>query len=533
VSAEPGATFATTPARSRRRLVAALALALGFGLLAERIAFGADDVGRAAADFAVGAALVALGLVARDRRSESRVGGLMTFAGIAWFAGTLLPQAIYLHRGPLVHMHLSYPSGRLPTRLALVVTGAAYAVAVVEGFARSDVLTIVVSIAVAVAALDVFLRTSGAARKAAGPALAAALAFAGVLALAAIARLSGTGSRDAVLAVYELAIVAIALALFVDLLRGRWSDAVVTGLVVDLGRHAEPATVRATLARALADPTLQIGYPVGADGAYVDAAGQPLRLPGPGSGRTVTDVGDAVLVHDDAVLAEPALLESAAAAARLAIGNAALQAEVRARVDEVSASRRRIVEAADAQRRRLEDELRRGAERRLETVESLLASVPTTVGGGELTALRGGVAEARVELREFARGVHPAALGDGGLMPALARLADRSPVPVELHGAGGPLPGPIETAVYFVCSEALANAAKHARAASVRVDVRFDGARVAVSIADDGVGGAAPARGSGLRGLADRVEALGGRFALDSAPGTGTRLTAEIPVGPG
>jgi signal transduction histidine kinase len=518
------------PADRRTRAIA-LTLALAFGGLVEWTS--GEEPGEAAADFAVGAVLLCCGIIAWQRRAESRVGALMALAGVTWFVGTLAAPALYLHRGPLVHLHLSYPTGRLPTRLAAAVVVAAYAIGVVEPLARSDALTLGLSAAVAVASIHVFVRTSGAARKAGGPALAAALAFAGVLGLAAAARLTGVGSREAVLAAYELAIVAIALTLFVDLLRGRWADAVVTGLVVDLGRRAEPGSVRAALAQALADPTLEIGYRVGADGAYVDATGRPLPLPSPGSGRAVTDVGDAVLVHDDAVLTDRALLDAAAAAARLALGNATLQAEVRARVDDVAASRRRIVEAADAQRRRLERELRLGAERRLETVEALLADVRETAGGDvaeALAALRGDVGAARGELREFARGVHPAALTEGGLMPALTRLAERSPIPVDLRGTAAGLPGPVEAAVFFVCSEALANAAKHAGASRVRVDVRQAPGSVGVSVADDGTGGAAPGRGSGLRGLRDRVEALGGRLRLESPPGEGTRLDAEIPV---
>jgi signal transduction histidine kinase len=181
------------------------------------------------------------------------------------------------------------------------------------------------------------------------------------------------------------------------------------------------------------------------------------------------------------------------------------------------AQRRRIVEAADAQRRRIERELHAGAGRRLETVAALLA------GAG---AVERELADARVELEEFARGVRPSALADGGLMPALVSLAERSPIPVELTGAAARLPEPVEAALYFVCSEALANAAKHASARRVRIEVRPAG----VAVEDDGVGGADPAAGSGLRGLADRVDALGGSLRVTSPRGGGTRVEAELPV---
>jgi signal transduction histidine kinase len=212
-----------------------------------------------------------------------------------------------------------------------------------------------------------------------------------------------------------------------------------------------------------------------------------------------------------------------------------LQAEARARADELDASRRRIVEAGDAQRRRLEEELRLGAERRLDVVAALLTEVRTTNStpdGDAIEALEANLDAARQELREFAHGVHPAALTERGLMPALQMLADRSPVPVELRGRIGRLPGAVEAALYFVCSEALANVVKHASASRVSIELRQERDRVVVGIEDDGVGGADIGSGSGLRGLADRVEALGGRLWLESPHGGGTYLGVEIPSAP-
>jgi signal transduction histidine kinase len=411
------------------------------------------------------------------------------------------------------------------------VVAAAYVTAAVGPLARSDAVTLALSAVVALTAFQVFLGTSGPARNAGRPALVAALAFAGVLALGAGARMADRDLDEEILWTYDLVIASLVLWLLVDLLRGRWADAVVTGLVVDLGATGEAGTLRRKLANALGDPSLVVGYrPAGGVG-YVDDAGRPVELPGPGSNRALTPIDDggeqvAVLVHDDGVLADRGLLASVAAAAKLAVANARLQAEARTRAAELQASRRRIVEAADAQRRRLEHELRHGAERRLERVATLLDDAE---GGEELEAA---LEEARRELREFAYGVHPTALA-GGLEQAIALLADRSPVPVELDLAVGPLSEPIETALYFVCSEALANVAKHASASHVRIEVRCDPARVLVLVSDDGRGGADPAGGTGLRGLADRVEAFGGRLRVDSAEGRGTRLEAEIPSGHG
>jgi signal transduction histidine kinase len=522
--------------------LALLAAGIAFGLAVEW-AFYSETLGPGltAADFAVGCILLGCGAVAWQRRGESRVGVLMTLAGFTWFLGNVSQWLLFLHRGPLVHLHLSYPTGRLPTRLAGVVVVAAYVDAVIEPVAANDALTLVLSGLVALAALQVFLGTSGPARKAGGPALAAALAFAGVLALGAVNGLAGWDAEQAVLWTYDAVIAAIAVVLLLDLLRGRWTEAVVTGLVVDLGAPAEVGTLRAKLARALGDPSLVVGYHLPETGGFVDDAGRSVELPLSGSGRVVTPIEDdgeqvAVLVHDEALLADAPLVTSVAAAARIAVANARLQAEAQARATELEASSRRIVEAGDAQRRRLEQELRQGAEQRLENVEALLADArraAQTEDEKAIATLETELDQVRRELREFAHGVHPAALTDGGLVPVLALLAARSPIPVEVHGEVARLPEPVEAALFFVCSEALANAAKHSAASRISVELRQERDRVVVAVADDGVGGASLNRGSGLRGLADRLEALGGRLELDSPPGIGTRVTAKIRFPPG
>jgi signal transduction histidine kinase len=515
--------------------LATLPLGIGFGLAVEWATYDHERPGVALADLAVGCVLVVCGAIAWGRRPQSRSGVLMSLSGFTWFLGTLFEPALFLHRGPLVHLHLSYPTGRLPTRLSRVVVALAYVDAAFEPLARNDALTLALSGAVALTAVQVFTRTSGPARKAGGPALAAALAFAGVLAFAAVGRQAGWDDT-AILLVYDCVIASVVILLLVDLLRGRWADAVVTGLVLDLGAARETGTLRSTLAGALGDPALVIGYPLQGTDALVDDRGVPIEMPAPGSGKTETliDDGDerlAVLIHDDALLADRHLVESVAAAARLAVANARLQAEARSRAAELEASRRRIVEAADAQRRRLEEELRLGAARRLEAVGSLLARARSGDGQlvPEIEVLERELDDARRELREFAQGVHPAALTEDGLGPAVALLAARSPLDVDVTGDVGRLPPAVEAALYFVCSEALANAVKHASASWVRVELRRDGPAVVVAVTDDGIGGADPAGGSGLRGLADRVEALGGRLRIESPRGGGTRLAARIP----
>ncbi len=256
-----------------------------------------------------------------------------------------------------------------------------------------------------------------------------------MLALGAMNRLNGWSSEHAVLWAYDLVIASVAVVLLVDLLRGRWAEAVVTGLVVDLGASAKAGTLRAKLARALGDPSLMIGYRLTETDGLVDDAGRLLELPPLGSGKTITPLVDrgervAVLVHDNALLADPDLLASVAAAARIAVANAGLQSEARAKAAELETSRRQIVEAADAERRRLEQKLRVGAGQRLEAEASLLADIRTSVPENDAKAVRSlesQLAEAGRELEEFARGVHPATLMSGGLMPALAQVVERRP----------------------------------------------------------------------------------------------------------
>jgi signal transduction histidine kinase len=511
---------------------------VGLAVVAEWVSYEPGDLGLVIGDGIVGLVLVTCGVVAWERRGESRVGPLMVLSGYTWFAGNLWSQLLYLHRGPLVHLHISYPTGRLRRRLAQVTVAAAYVDAVVEPIARNNVLTLVLAALVAAAALDGYLRASGTARRAGVPALAAALAFAGVLAFGAVERLAGLDADREALWAYDIVIACLAVLLLVDLLRGRWAEAVVADLVVDLGKQADTGTLRDELGRALGDRSLVLGYWLPEEGRYVDDTGSPVELPEPGAGKAVTPIAldgspVAVLVHDEAVLEDPALVEGVASAAKMAVTNARLQAEVRARVVEVAASRRRIVDAADAQRRRLERELRLGAERRLAGVASLLEQARQDADASaalKVAETEGELRAARAELHDFAQGIHPSALTEGGLVAALPELAARSGIPVELEISLGRLAPAVEAAVYFLCSEALANAAKHAEATSMTIGVSQSNDRLLVALADDGVGGADPGKGSGLRGLADRVEAPGGQLSVRSPIGGGTRLDATIPV---
>jgi signal transduction histidine kinase len=214
-----------------------------------------------------------------------------------------------------------------------------------------------------------------------------------------------------------------------------------------------------------------------------------------------------------------------------------LDAELRARLEELRASRVRIVEAGDAERKRIERDLHDGAQSRLVALALLLVQLRKRIGGDAdaealLDRAQAELRTSLAELRELARGIHPPMLAERGLRPALNELAARAPVPVTVEADGGErLPGPVEIAAYFVVSEALTNVAKYAQATEANVAVRRENAHLTIEISDDGVGGADVARGTGLRGLGDRVAALDGTLSLDSAPGRGTRVRAEIPLG--
>jgi signal transduction histidine kinase len=518
--------------------LAPLAAALGAGAGIEWIEYDGAGVTVAVADLVVGVVLVVGGIVAGRRRPASRSGALMAAAGAAWFAGTLVPVAVFWHRAVLAHLFLSYPTGRLRGRVVQAVVVVAYVYAAIPAVAADDAATLAFAVLVGLTAVVRYRRASGPARKAGAAALASALAFAGVLAVVSVEHLAGAASAGSLVLLYDAVIVASASVLLLDLVTGRWVDAAVTDLVVDLGARQRPDALRDRLARAVGDPSLVVGYWLPERSAYVDEAGAPVVPPsGDDPGRRATEITDgpvrlAVLVHDPATLDDPTLLAAVVSATRLAVSNGRLQADIGSRVADLTASRRRIVEANDAQHQRLAHELREGTERRLARVAELLADARGEAGepaSTTLARLADELDDARTELQDLAHGMHPARLDDGGLAAALPALAARAPVPVALSAAVPRLPRDVEAAVYFVCCEGLTNVAKHAGANHVYVDVSAHAGRVVARIADDGAGGADPT-GSGLRGLADRVAAVGGRLVVQSPAGGGTTLVASIPT---
>ena len=314
----------------------------------------------------------------------------------------------------------------------------------------------------------------------------------------------------------------------------------VEGFLADLrGGRAAPEHVQAVLAEALGDPKLELLFSLPADGTYVDANGRVVeRREGDGRARTPVRRGDlplATLVHDKALGERPDLLESVIGAAGLSIEIARLRVEVRRQLAEVEESRERIVTAGYEERRRLERDLHDGAQQRLVSIglalRHLQGQLPAETAQTEIIdSTVDEVARAIAELRELARGVRPAAL-DEGLAAALQALASRSRLRISVEATGERFEERFETAAYFVASEALTNAAKHAGASRVSVTAQRRNGSLVVSVRDDGVGGAVPAPGSGLAGITDRVAALGGSVSVASPSGRGTEVTAELPCG--
>jgi signal transduction histidine kinase len=332
---------------------------------------------------------------------------------------------------------------------------------------------------------------------------------------------------------------AIPIAFLAGLLRMRLHRASMTDLVVELSNQPPPDRIRAALAEALGDPSLEVALWLPDQRRYVDLDGAPIEL-ATGAGRAVSVLEHdhrplAALVYDQSLLEDRELVQAAAAAARLALENARLQAELRAQLAEVRASRVRILTTADEERRRIERDLHDGAQQRLLATRLALQLARGRARADPETETLLDEADAEVqgaldEIRALARGLHPAILSDEGLEAALTTLARRSPVPVEIGSVPARrLPAAVETAAYFLAAEALANAAKHAAASRVRIDIERQNGRAVVLVDDDGVGGATPTPGGGLSGLCDRIEALGGSFAVSSPPGVGTQLRAEIP----
>ena len=315
----------------------------------------------------------------------------------------------------------------------------------------------------------------------------------------------------------------------------------VSSLMTRLGDMPRAGGLRDALAEALEDPSVELVYWLPERERYVDFRGRDYDLPEDDPARAIHAVARdgeciAAIIYDASLSDAEEHVQAVGAAASLALVNERLEAELRAKVDELRRSRERMLRIGLEERRRLERDLHDGAQQRLVSMalniriarsklneDPLAADELLQTAGHELDS-------ALEELRELARGIHPAVLTDRGLATALETLASRAPVPVELADLPDErLPEAVELAAYFVVAEGLTNVAKYANASHATVGVARENGRLVVEVADDGVGGADPESGSGLRGLADRLAVLEGRLDIDSERGRGTTLRAQIP----
>jgi signal transduction histidine kinase len=518
------------------------------------------------------------GLIAWWRRPESRFGILMVLAGFTMFASNLawtniavlhsvgqtcdlLPAAI------LLHLFLAYPTGRLERALDRALVLFAYVTAfglelvgmLLGGFGPNNVLEITSE----PHAAELLLRAQLLALSACALTGVAILAFrrrreprparrslalltnSFSLGLVMIAVLFTAGAFDspgfetirrATLLVLGLTPVAF----LSGLLGARLARSAVGDLFVELRSDLAPADLRDALARALRDPSLELAYWLPLFGSYVDVDGRLVELPHDDASRRTTmivrdSIRVAALIHDPVLDDEPELLEAVSAAAGIALENGRLHAELGARLEELRASRARVLEAGQQERQRLERNLHDGAQQRLIALALELGLLELRLRDDVdarqvLKEARREIALSLEELRAVAHGMHPAVVSAHGLGVALEHLVARAPVPVQLSvELPDRLPGRLEVAAYYVVSESLANIGKHAHASAATVGVARNNGHVIVEIVDDGVGGADTEDGSGLRGLADRVEALGGSLRIWTSHGAGTCVRAELP----
>jgi signal transduction histidine kinase len=562
-----------------RALLLVSAGALGLGMLIANTQPGPLTL-ESVLEVLVGWSFVACGVFIWTRRPANRLGPLMAAVGMLWLLGrtmTLVPDPVVYPVGlwltdlwapGFALFLLSFPTGRLVSRADLTIVGIflfvtvpleflwllflvpdnglnALGVAANEDAAhvidRIQRATISVGALLLVVALGRrWLRSSGPVRRQMLPVLAGAVAI--LLQSASWIVFSSGTSLEWLDDLIFLAQIAIPIAVLSVIVRARMARAGVADLVVELGQTPTPARLRDALANALGDPSLQMAYWSPAEDRFIDASGAGIELPEDGTGQAVTmlernGVREAAIIHDAILLEEPGLIASVASAMRLAVENDRLSAEVQAQLQEVRASRARIVEAGDRERRRVERDLHDGAQQRLVSLSLELRVAQNALGADGNPAVRRSLERAAdealaalAELRDLALGIHPLILTEAGLGPAVESLADRTSVPVTVDVDAERCSPAVEGAAYFVISEALANVTKYARATRATVRVRELADHLLIEVDDDGIGGADPASGSGLRGLADRLAALDGTITIVSPIGGGTRISARIPT---
>jgi signal transduction histidine kinase len=521
---------------------------------------------------------VLAGCIAWRRRPDSRFGPLMIAAGFTMFVSSLawanapLPQTIgqafdLVPAAVFLHVFLAFPSGWLEHGFERALVIATYATAfglelvgmALDGYGPDNLLEIVSAPEAAHTLLDVQLVAISAFCLTGVAVLAvrrrrgqrplrrsvALLVDSFALALVMIAVLFLTGAFEGpafetIRRVTFVTLGAAPVAFLIGLLDARLARSAVGNLLLELPSDPAPPDLRDALARALRDPSLTVAYWLAEFESWADLDGRKVELPDSPE-RKVTVLVDrdgaplAALLHDPALADERELLDAVSAAARIALENARLHADLSARLEELRGSRVRVIEAGQRERQRLERNLHDGAQQRLVALSLELTLLKKQLGDdpqaiSRVDRAREEIALSLAELRDVARGLHPAVVSGHGLAVALESLAARATVPVRLNvELDERLPEQVEVAAYYLVSESLANIGKHAQATAATIAVARSNGQVVVEIVDDGIGGADTERGSGLRGLADRVEALDGHLRVWTPVGRGTRVRAEIP----
>ena len=547
--------------------------------------YAAVSVLARAADLGTGLALLAVGVIGCANEGERRLGSLAMLLGVLWFApdwegwvGHPVVRSVGSLVAPLLlvvilHLAIAAPRGRFGSGWAAIAVGVAYAVTILFAVGRAlfrdpfldpycwrncadnvflvhaneriahdlDLLLLGLAVAIGLLVLAVggvrLARASPAARRALTPVLvpatlvgAAAAAYAAAVLQTPLEDPRGSEFLSLFLA-RAFAVSAMAVGIAWSVALSRWSRSAVARLTADLGASPPPGKLQEVLAGAVGDSTLRVAYWLDTSRRFVGPDGERLPEPAPVAGRAVTPIlrgGQplAVITHDARIADGSALQREIGPAARLAIENERLQAEVLAELEDLRRSRVRIVERGDRERQRLERNLHDGAQQHLLALSYDLrlarASAEADADGELVELMESAVDDAQAaleELRELAQGIYPAILMEAGLEAALETLADEASLPVELKSTlHERQPPSVEAAAYFAVAEAVEDAAARA-ATSVHVDVTRAGERLAVAVDDDGRG-----RSTSLGHVADRIGALGGSVELGP-----TTLQASIP----
>ncbi|GAB3402233.1 sensor histidine kinase [Flindersiella endophytica] len=535
----------------------------------------------------IGASFTGAGAFAWRSRPRNRVGLLMVAVGIAWLPHQLAmssddPLTEYavsastMWIAVIAHLMLAFPTGRVGTLVGRVLVGLVYTSAVAIGLADGYLVSlgllpgksatelrtlveapwpvtvaaliddlqvvpiVVLGTAVLLHALIRWQASSSTQRRAAAPVLISGAIAIGLFVAGEVID-TETQYEVALDVCMFWAFAAIPLAYLLSRMRGRIDRAGVADLVVRLRDQRPTGNLEEALASALHDPGLRVGYWMPERSGYVDADGRPVDVPVRNADQVVTRVDRAgsrfaVLIHDPALLEEPELVDAACAAAALALENERLAAELRAKLVQLDASRSRVLQATEAERRRLERDLHDGVQQHLLSAAMTLGLAETTLSADDskpaelVGEAKNTVLSALDDLRALCHGIHPTVLTERGLLGAVRELTAVASVPVECSvDLPATVPPAVETAAYYIVNEALANLTKHAKAARAWITISQVRDSISIEVRDDGRGGADPALGSGLRGLADRVEAQRGTFALTSPPGAGTTIRAALP----